>query len=167
MYIRELPEPLLTFELYDAFLERAIIAFRMSFTSLCLSYEYLYLHSETHTDRRVLLRTMIDQLPHYNKCLLKRLMLCLHKVQEHSKLNKMTAPNLSKVFGPNLLIPPPNGTTLPPTHSQHRSLNFHLPFSSTPTSRRRRHSSHPKHQSHYTHHDRRLWEDVWGMWGKL
>ncbi len=53
------------------------------------------------------LDSLLRRLPEVNRCILKRLVLCMRRVQEYSHINKMNADNLSRVFGPNLLRPLP------------------------------------------------------------
>jgi hypothetical protein len=83
LYLRELPEPLLTFDLHPYFMamdgckEKAM---RLRFT-----------------------RYLISRLPPLNRATLKRLMGFLVKVSKHADVNKMALHNLATVFGPNLL----------------------------------------------------------------
>lgn len=82
-FLRELEEPLLTFDLYDDV---------MRFQELD--------QSEKLTQARTLL---VERLPEDNYELLKYIVEFLAKVIDRSDLNKMTASNLAIVFGPNLL----------------------------------------------------------------
>ncbi|XP_049274605.1 rho GTPase-activating protein 1 isoform X3 [Rhipicephalus sanguineus] len=82
-FLRELEEPLLTFDLYDDV---------MSFQELD--------QSEKLAQARTLL---LERLPEDNYELLKYIVEFLAKVIDRSDLNKMTASNLAIVFGPNLL----------------------------------------------------------------
>ncbi|KAL3173432.1 hypothetical protein MRX96_042096 [Rhipicephalus microplus] len=82
-FLRELEEPLLTFDLYDDV---------MSFQELD--------QSEKLVQARTLL---LERLPEDNYELLKYIVEFLAKVIDRSDLNKMTASNLAIVFGPNLL----------------------------------------------------------------
>ncbi|XP_049512148.1 rho GTPase-activating protein 1 isoform X3 [Dermacentor silvarum] len=82
-FLRELEEPLLTFNLYDDV---------MSFQELD--------QSEKLAQARSLL---LERLPEDNYKLLKYIVEFLAKVIDRSDLNKMTASNLAIVFGPNLL----------------------------------------------------------------
>lgn len=83
LYLRELPEPLLTFDLHPYFMgmdgckEKTM---RLRFTKF-----------------------LISRLPPLNRATLKRLMGFLSKVAQHSDVNKMALHNLATVFGPNLL----------------------------------------------------------------
>ncbi|KAI8384559.1 uncharacterized protein BYT42DRAFT_265892 [Radiomyces spectabilis] len=82
-YFRELPNPLITFELYSTFLSAI---------------------AET-TGQAKLKRfsELLSQLPHANYGTLKLLIQHLHRVQQHSNENLMTTKNLAMVFGPTLL----------------------------------------------------------------
>eukprot|EP01102_Stenamoeba_stenopodia_P016487 TRINITY_DN5768_c0_g1_i1.p1 TRINITY_DN5768_c0_g1~~TRINITY_DN5768_c0_g1_i1.p1 ORF type:complete len:769 (+),score=198.69 TRINITY_DN5768_c0_g1_i1:59-2365(+) len=83
LFLRELPEPLLTFDLYPYFMAMDGCKdppMRLRFT-----------------------RYLISRLPPLNRETLKRLMGFLTKVAQHSQVNKMALHNLATVFGPNLL----------------------------------------------------------------
>ncbi|CAN7994418.1 unnamed protein product [Ixodes pacificus] len=82
-FLRELEEPLLTFDLYEEV---------MRFQELD--------QSEKLAQARALL---LERLPEDNYELLKYIVEFLAKVIDRSDLNKMTASNLAIVFGPNLL----------------------------------------------------------------
>ncbi|KAF9518998.1 hypothetical protein BS47DRAFT_1370866 [Hydnum rufescens UP504] len=86
LWFRELPEPLLTFSLYQGFVEAAKI--------------------ENDRLRHIRLHERVNDLPDPNYATLKYLMGHLHEVSEHQSINQMTASNLSIVFGPTLLGPP-------------------------------------------------------------
>lgn len=83
-FLRELPEPLMTFNLYDI-----IIAS----TSIPDSAEKI----------KVVWYILRNELPDENFLLLKFLMEFLSEVMSHSSENKMTSMNLAIVFGPNLM----------------------------------------------------------------
>lgn len=83
-FLRELPEPLMTFNLYDV-----IIAS----TSIPDPTEKL----------KVVWYILRNELPDENFLLLKFLMEFLSEVMSHSSVNKMTSMNLAIVFGPNLM----------------------------------------------------------------
>ncbi|XP_033115007.1 rho GTPase-activating protein 17-like isoform X2 [Anneissia japonica] len=83
MYLRELPEPLLTNELYDEFLQAGSIS---------------------DSDRRLQsLWTVANKLPSYNNKNFRYLIKFLKKVSEHSEVNKMSTSNLALVIAPNIL----------------------------------------------------------------
>lgn len=82
-FLRELKEPLMTFDLFDD-----IVTFQG------LSKE----------DRALMVKVVIlERLPEDNYAVLKYLVQFLAKVQDRSDLNKMTSFNLAVVFGPNLV----------------------------------------------------------------
>ncbi|XP_076311399.1 rho GTPase-activating protein 1-like isoform X2 [Tachypleus tridentatus] len=82
-FLRELPEPLLTFDLYDDI----------------ISFQEL-----EQTEKLPVAKSLILQrLPEDNYLLLKYIVEFLVKVINCSDLNKMTASNLAIVFGPNLV----------------------------------------------------------------
>ncbi|CAE1314340.1 ARHGAP44 [Acanthosepion pharaonis] len=84
-YLRELPEPLLTFELYKEFMQ-----------SMQLPQE----------QRLAALAASINKLPKVNYDNFRYLVKFLAKLASHSDVNKMTASNIAIVIGPNLLWSP-------------------------------------------------------------
>uniref|UniRef100_A0A669DJ97 Rho GTPase-activating protein 17 n=1 Tax=Oreochromis niloticus TaxID=8128 RepID=A0A669DJ97_ORENI len=81
-YLRELPEPLMTFQLYDEWIQA----------------------SRQDPDKRLqALWVVCDKLPKNNKNNLRYLVKFLAKLAQESELNKMTPSNISIVLGPNLL----------------------------------------------------------------
>lgn len=86
LWFRELPEPLLTFQLYPAFIEAAKI--------------------ENDFVRQVRLHEQVNELPDANYATLRFLMAHLDRVRAQESVNQMTAHNLAIVFGPTLLRPP-------------------------------------------------------------
>ncbi|SPO31065.1 related to GTPase-activating protein beta-chimerin [Ustilago trichophora] len=89
LWFRELPEPLLTHELYSGFIEAAKI--------------------DNDRLRHIRLHERVNELPDANYATLKYLMGHLDKVKSLEHLNQMSASNLAIVFGPTLLSPPPSG----------------------------------------------------------
>ncbi|POY73436.1 hypothetical protein BMF94_3774 [Rhodotorula taiwanensis] len=87
LWFRELPEPLLTWELYHAFIDAARI--------------------ENDRLRHIRLHERINELPDPNYATLKFLMGHLDKIAQHDAVNQMSRSNLAIVFGPNLLGAPP------------------------------------------------------------
>lgn len=87
LFFRELPEPLLTYEMYDMFL---------AVSSIPVSEETLYTRIQT-------LRKIISYLPSHNALVLVHLISLLHDISKESDLNKMTFGNLAVCFAPNLL----------------------------------------------------------------
>ncbi|KAK7604372.1 hypothetical protein V9T40_005558 [Parthenolecanium corni] len=91
-FLRELEEPLLTYELYDDI---------MQFQSLPKDKRPWHV--------KILI---LERLPEDNYQLLKYIVCFLSKVMDRSDLNKMTSSNLSVVFGPNLIWSPNNQLSL-------------------------------------------------------
>ncbi|KAG2373395.1 hypothetical protein C9374_012134 [Naegleria lovaniensis] len=87
MYIRELPEPLMTFDHYDMFIASDGIP--------------------DDNVRLQVIRNVLRFLPRSNYFILKKLCGFLHSVHVNSSVNKMDASNLAIVFAPNILRPPP------------------------------------------------------------
>jgi len=83
MFLRELPEPLLTFERYEKWLE----AYDLQDTS----------------EQRKTIKGLINSLPHANRVLLSNIIPLLARISMNSAINKMDSGNLSKTVGPNLL----------------------------------------------------------------
>ncbi|NXX84622.1 3BP1 protein, partial [Urocolius indicus] len=84
-YLRELPQPLMTFELYD---------------------EWVKVASLKDVDSRVeSLRDTCSRLPRESYNNLRYLIKFLAKLAEHQEVNKMTPSNIAIVLGPNLLWP--------------------------------------------------------------
>jgi hypothetical protein len=84
LFFRELPEPLLTYELYDTFLAA------VSAPDLPTQLEYI--------------REVVNALPVGNRAILDYLMQFLKKVSQVTE-NQMTAQNIAIVFAPNLIRP--------------------------------------------------------------
>jgi len=87
LFLRELPEPLLTFELYDPLVTLS--------SSL----------KESPEKSLAEIKTRLSKLPRGNFVVLKYLTNFLQQVCSHTGNNKMTASSLSVIFGPNLLRP--------------------------------------------------------------
>lgn len=113
LWLRELPEPLLTFGLYQGYIEAA--------------------KEENERLRQIQLHHRVNDLPDPNYATLKFLMGHLHNVLEHKERNGMSPYNLSVVFGPTLLGPSPTaaanadgqpggGTTLQDMHWQCKAI---------------------------------------------
>ncbi|KAL8839076.1 MAG: hypothetical protein Q9170_001912 [Blastenia crenularia] len=82
-FFRDLPDPLLTHEHFQDFIEAARI--------------------EDDVTRRDSLHAIVNSLPDPNYATLRALTLHLHRVQEHSNANRMNAGNLAICFGPTLM----------------------------------------------------------------
>ncbi|XP_075929196.1 rho GTPase-activating protein 32-like isoform X1 [Petromyzon marinus] len=83
LYFRELPDPLLTYKLYDDFTE-ALVA-------------------PTEHEKLLRMQDVIQLLPGPNYRTLQHLMRHLSLLESHADKTKMTSMNLSIVWGPNLL----------------------------------------------------------------
>ncbi|XP_053472432.1 rho GTPase-activating protein 1 [Ictalurus furcatus] len=81
-FLRELPEPLLTYNLYD---------------------EVVTFHRVDSASQAVTIQNMLMSLPEENYASLRFLVQFLAQVSAESEMNKMTNTNLAVVFGPNLL----------------------------------------------------------------
>ncbi|XP_063076634.1 rho GTPase-activating protein 17a isoform X3 [Engraulis encrasicolus] len=89
-YLRELPEPLMTYQLYD---------------------EWIQASSVSDPDKRLqALWVVCDQLPKNNKANFRYLVKFLTKLAQDSETNKMTPSNIAIVLGPNLLWSKNEGT---------------------------------------------------------
>ena len=88
LWLRELPEPLMTYDLYSRFLATLDI--------------------EDYTQKSLALKELVHQLPVPNFSMLKRLIEHLQKVTDYEATNHMYAHNLAIVFGPNILQPTPS-----------------------------------------------------------
>ncbi|XP_008312696.1 rho GTPase-activating protein 44-like isoform X5 [Cynoglossus semilaevis] len=82
-YLRELPEPLMTFELYNDWIQASNI--------------------QDQDKRLQALLNACEKLPPANNNNFKYLIKFLSKLTEHQDLNKMTPGNIAIVLGPNLL----------------------------------------------------------------
>ncbi|GAA5833122.1 hypothetical protein JCM11251_006522 [Rhodosporidiobolus azoricus] len=87
LWFRELPEPLLTWELYHQFIDVSKI--------------------ENDRLRHIRLHERVNELPDPNYATLKFLMGHLDKIAQNEHQNQMSVSNLAIVFGPNLLGAPP------------------------------------------------------------
>jgi len=83
LYFRELPNPLLTFALYDEFIETTKI--------------------QDQAEKIRATRSTIDKLPEGNKNTLQFILVHLKKVSEFSSENRMGVSNLAIVFAPGLI----------------------------------------------------------------
>ncbi|KAF9266777.1 RhoGAP-domain-containing protein [Marasmius fiardii PR-910] len=89
MWLRELPEPLMTYSLQPGFVEAAKI--------------------ENERLRHIRLHERVNDLPDPNYATLKYLIGHLHRINQHESVNSMSTGNLSIVFGPTLFGQPVNG----------------------------------------------------------
>lgn len=101
-FLRELKEPLLTFDLYDK-----IVKFQSMHQHSKIEPQSLWLLPLSGWSKEDVMKQvpklLLEEIPKDNYDLLKYLIRFLSKVMERADLNKMTAPNLAIVFGPNLI----------------------------------------------------------------
>ncbi|KAM6945488.1 rho GTPase-activating protein 1 [Aplochiton taeniatus] len=83
-FLRELPEPVLTYALYNDI----------------VNFHNVDLEAEAKV---AAMRTLLESLPEENYATLRYLVNFLAQVASYSEVNKMTNSNLAVVFGPNLL----------------------------------------------------------------
>ncbi|XP_054999101.1 rho GTPase-activating protein 44 isoform X4 [Sorex araneus] len=88
-YLRELPEPLMTFELYDEWIQASNI--------------------QEQDKRLQALWNASEKLPKANHNNIRYLIKFLSKLSEYQDVNKMTPSNIAIVLGPNLLWPQAEG----------------------------------------------------------
>ncbi|XP_047399005.1 rho GTPase-activating protein 44 isoform X4 [Sciurus carolinensis] len=88
-YLRELPEPLMTFELYDEWIQASNI--------------------QEQEKRLQALWNACEKLPKANHNNIRYLIKFLSKLSEYQDVNKMTPSNMAIVLGPNLLWPQAEG----------------------------------------------------------
>eukprot|EP00002_Diphylleia_rotans_P013379 TRINITY_DN2616_c0_g1_i4.p1 TRINITY_DN2616_c0_g1~~TRINITY_DN2616_c0_g1_i4.p1 ORF type:complete len:894 (-),score=157.10 TRINITY_DN2616_c0_g1_i4:43-2724(-) len=85
MWLRDLPEPLIPYDLYDKALE----------ANATHNLQY----------KKLAFMLIISQIPDPNRSILYHFAQFLFEVSQHSEENKMTIQNLSTVFGPNIIRP--------------------------------------------------------------
>ncbi|XP_032136124.1 rho GTPase-activating protein 44 isoform X3 [Sapajus apella] len=88
-YLRELPEPLMTFELYDEWIQASNI--------------------QEQDKKLQALWNACEKLPKANHNNIRYLIKFLSKLSEYQDVNKMTPSNMAIVLGPNLLWPQAEG----------------------------------------------------------
>ncbi|GFT48615.1 rho GTPase-activating protein 44 [Nephila pilipes] len=86
LYLRSLPEPLLTYQLYDQWMEAAM--------------------EPDHDTRLRSLWSVVNSLPETHLKNLRYLIKFLAKLCQNSDINKMSVQNVAIVIGPNLIWPP-------------------------------------------------------------
>lgn len=92
-YLRELPECLIPYKLYQRFM------------NIAMNFQKTEGNDNKLEQVRDLRAAMAD-LPKDNYITLKYLCNFLHKVSDKTSVNKMTAQNLARVFGPNIIRHP-------------------------------------------------------------
>ncbi|KAJ2781913.1 hypothetical protein GGI15_003082 [Coemansia interrupta] len=90
-FLRELPEPLMTYNIYEGFINAASI--------------------DDYDERLWAIKDLVHALPMANYTLLKRLVEHLERVTDYEEVNHMYGTNLALVFGPSLLRPPPGSSS--------------------------------------------------------
>ncbi|KAJ7992092.1 hypothetical protein DPEC_G00274970 [Dallia pectoralis] len=98
-FFKQLPEPLLTFDLYNDFIKVGKDIQRSS------ERESTAETGGVLEDIVLNLRDLLERLPPLHYHTLQHMMIHLHKVSENFEENKMSAGNLGIVFGPTLLRP--------------------------------------------------------------
>eukprot|EP01133_Synstelium_polycarpum_P007363 gene7363-8576_t len=99
LFIRELPDPLFTFALYDAFVK---------------SHQ-----TKDKISRLSNLKSLLNQLPLAHYSLLRHLAGLLREIANHSAVNKMTSSNLAIVFAPTVMRPQHEDTVRMIEESRH------------------------------------------------
>ncbi|KAI9297348.1 hypothetical protein K502DRAFT_313094 [Neoconidiobolus thromboides FSU 785] len=87
-YLRDLPEPIATYELYDSFISAVTV--------------------EDYDERLFAIKDVLPKLPEQNYIFLKTLIEHLEHVTDFEETNHMYATNLAIVFGPTIFRPPPS-----------------------------------------------------------
>jgi Rho GTPase-activating protein 10 len=115
LYLRSLPEPLITYDLYGMCpLPVSSPLFPVPPAHVCLSALRFFLLKDGFKEATELgnpeesvarMRALINTLPQDNQVVLEYLIDFIGRVAQHSATNFMHIQNLSTVFGPNLLRP--------------------------------------------------------------
>jgi len=103
IFFRESLDPLLTFDLYDCWIQ--VMADRNN------------MNNPTNLSRDI--KRVILRLPPTNRLILYRLMGLLHNVSLHASVNLMNVNNIAIVFAPTLLRPPGDRIELAIQHSSY------------------------------------------------
>lgn len=103
-YLRKLPNPLLTFEIYDRFLGAA--------------------EAPIEEQRILLLREAFDMLPRIHQEILQLLLFHLSRVTEHQSENLMTSRNLAVVFAPTLCWDKDGTREMQDMHAKNNGIQF-------------------------------------------
>ena len=103
LYLRELKTPLMTFELYDAFIAAFNLPSDQQLMGMKANYTHTYTHKNTFSISILLPQDSIDRLPPGNKECVRRLMHLLHTMLSHHEKTKMTSDNLSIVITPSIM----------------------------------------------------------------
>ncbi|KAJ9065524.1 hypothetical protein DSO57_1039821 [Entomophthora muscae] len=90
-FLRDLPEPIATYSLYDSFIQAVGI--------------------DDYDERLFAIKDTLPRLPDNNYRFLKILIEHLEKVTDYEEVNHMYATNLAIVFGPTIFRPPPSNSS--------------------------------------------------------
>ncbi|XP_067308964.1 rho GTPase-activating protein 45 isoform X2 [Pseudorasbora parva] len=118
LYLRQLPEPIMPFRLYNDLMGLAKESLNSDGSEAgegVKGPELVDRGSETEPELLTLvqkLRELLKRLPHANISTLKYIVRHLRRVSELEQDNKMSASNLGIVFGPTLMRPKPTGATV-------------------------------------------------------
>ncbi|XP_056373513.1 rho GTPase-activating protein 45 isoform X2 [Hyla sarda] len=113
LYLRQLPEPLMPFRLYNGLMGLAKESLRDGETGKASRLE----DKGAETEPEVLamverLKELLQDLPYENRATLQYLIKHLCRVSEQEQINKMSPSNLGIVFGPALMRPRPTDATV-------------------------------------------------------
>ncbi|KAM4810625.1 rho GTPase-activating protein 45 [Rhinophrynus dorsalis] len=113
LYLRQLPEPLMPFRLYNALMGLAKESLRGTDAGKGPKLE----DKGPNTDPEVLvmvvrLKELLQELPSENRTTLQYLVNHMCRVSEQEQVNKMSPSNLGIVFGPALMRPRPTEATV-------------------------------------------------------
>ncbi|XP_063770429.1 LOW QUALITY PROTEIN: rho GTPase-activating protein 45 [Pseudophryne corroboree] len=113
LYLRQLPEPLMPFRLYNGLMGLAKESLRGCEPGKASRLEDK--GEETVTEIKIMvekLKELLLDLPHENKVTLQYLIKHLCRVSDQEQINKMSPSNLGIVFGPALMRPRPTEATV-------------------------------------------------------
>lgn len=91
LYLRELPDPVFTYDLYEEFIA-------VGRSTLSVSYDAM--NSQ--------LQPLLERLPPHNRSTLDTILKHLYRVSTFEPQNKMSIQNMAVIFGPTLIRPPPD-----------------------------------------------------------
>ncbi|XP_028672109.2 rho GTPase-activating protein 45 isoform X3 [Erpetoichthys calabaricus] len=117
LYLRQLPEPIMSFRLYNDLMGLAKESLQVGPEGVEHSKVPELVDRGSDTEEEVLacvdrLRELLKELPAPNVATLQYIIRHLRKIAEVEQDNKMTSSNLGIVFGPTLMRPRPTGATI-------------------------------------------------------
>ncbi|KAG8454628.1 hypothetical protein GDO86_001012 [Hymenochirus boettgeri] len=113
LYLRQLPEPIIPFRLYNGFMGLAKESLRGTEAGKGPRLQDKGPGTEPEVKAMVTcLKELLKDLPQENKTTLQYLVQHLRRVSEQEQLNKMSPSNLGIVFGPALMRPRPTEATV-------------------------------------------------------